>query len=110
MISICNASSRSHRYVQVVGAANSSAPGVSPRPQLDDLGATAQLVEVVGPPLHHGASLLQVSREVVGSGDVVALHVGELELDVRVLEVVLVQDRRGQAAKPMAGHSVSVAH
>ena len=64
--------------------------------------------EVIGPRLHHGGAWLEVQRMVVGCTDCVALLVRELQLDVLMRPALLVQDRRSNAAKSMAGHATAV--
>ncbi len=54
------------------------------------LAGDSQLVQVIGPPLHHGAALIQIPGMVgVGSTYTVTLHVGQLALDSIRIEAVL---------------------
>lgn len=65
---------------------------------------------MVGIGLHHLPALRQVGREVVGRADSIALHVRQLQFNVRMVEAVLVQDRRGHAAETVPSHSAGVPH
>ena len=44
-------------------------------------------IQIICPPLHHRCALPQILRVIVGSSHFVALHVGELQFDMRLLEV-----------------------
>ena len=70
----------------------------------------SQGIEMIGPGLHHGGAWLEVQRMVVGCTDGVVLLVRELQLDVLMRPALLVQDRRSNAAKSMAGHATAVPH
>src|ERR1019366_5525653 len=69
-----------------------------------------QRVKVIGPSLHHLASLGQMQRMVVRGGDRVALLMRQLKLDVRVREAHLVEHRRCNAAKTVPRHPVLEPH
>jgi hypothetical protein len=49
-------------------------------------------IQVVGPPLHHLCALLQIFRMVVGGSDLVTFRVGELQLDMRLIELMLIEN------------------
>jgi hypothetical protein len=49
-------------------------------------------IQIVGPPLHHLCTLLQIFRMVVGGSDLVAFRVGELQLDMRLIELMLIEN------------------
>ena len=68
-------------------------------------------VEVVSPPLHHLAALVEIFRAVIRGADGVSLHVGKLTLYHVRGEAVLVQERGGHAAEAVGGHlACAVAH
>jgi hypothetical protein len=47
-------------------------------------------IQIVSPPLHHDCALLQILRVIVGRGHFIALHVGKLRFNVRLIEPTLV--------------------
>lgn len=72
----------------------------------------AQLVKVIGPPLHHAHSFREVCRAVVGATVGILHCVRKLVLnDVRPKAEDLVEDRAGRGAEAVAGHrAYLVAH
>ena len=58
-------------------------------------------VQIVRPPLHHRSTLLQILRMIVGCGHLVPLHVGELQLNVRLFKTVFIENGRCQSTKSM---------
>jgi hypothetical protein len=76
-------------------------------PQRHHVVALAQLVEVVGPCLHHGAALFNELRPAVGPAQAVAHGVGELGFDDRLGNPqALGQHRASHRAKAVARHLV----
>lgn len=63
---------------------------------------------MIGPSLHHHATLRDIRGVVVRSRDCISFLVSQLQLDVRVRETHLTKERGRNAAEPMAGHSVLV--
>ena len=61
-------------------------------------------IQIVGPPLHHLCTLLQIFRMVVGCSDLVAFRVGELKLDVGLIELMLVENGRCQSTESVPSH------
>jgi hypothetical protein len=49
-------------------------------------------IQIVGPPLHHLCTLLQIFRMVVGGSNLVAFCVGELQLDMGLIELMLIEN------------------
>src|ERR1700722_16056096 len=66
-------------------------------------------IQIVSPPLHHRCALLEILRVVLCGSPFVALHVGELQFNMGLLESVLTQNRRRQPTEPMSGHAISIA-
>src|SRR5437879_1447527 len=75
----------------------------APALERHDVSAGTQTVETVGPCLHHLPPLGKPLRFVVGGADLVALRVGELQLDDIGRKALLIEERARHAAEPMAG-------
>ena len=70
--------------------------------------AVLQRVKVVGVLLHHIASLVEVEGAVVGSANLVFLHVGKLNLDHIRTKTLLIQECAGYCSETMDAHFVSI--
>jgi prophage regulatory protein len=66
------------------------------------------LIQVVRPTLHHLRALLEILRMVISSGDLIAFRVGELQLNVRFVEFMLIENGRCQSTEPVPRHSVPI--
>ena len=63
----------------------------------------ADLIKIIGPPLHHLPAFRQVLRMIVSSPDGVPFAVGKLAFNHVRTKAMLVQDGAGGAAKSMPG-------
>ena len=61
------------------------------------------LIEIIGPPLHHCTPFRQILGVIVGSTDGVGFGVSKLALNDIGVKAVLIQDSAGRAAKAVFG-------
>jgi hypothetical protein len=78
-------------------------PTTKSRSVLDrhDVSAGAQPVEAIGPSLHHLASFVETLCTIVGSTNLVALRMSELQFDKIRMLAFLIQQRARHAAGPV---------
>src|SRR5215471_1417296 len=71
--------------------------------RLDECGLAApEPVQIIGPRLHHPPTLREVFGVVIGGAYAVLLNVGQLPLDPVVIEIQLIQLRRGHAPEAVS--------